>query len=110
MTLPEELPDAPETPQRLDDEPPRWLQLLLQYREQLLQIDEWLQVEPTEEEMADGSALQKAFTLMSAKDELSAKIEQLEAIASQEGYDPQNLFAGPDMRDARSNSFVSGAI
>ena len=69
--------------------------------------------EPTEEEMADGSALQKAFTLMSAKDELASKIDQLEALAVQEGYDPYNLSAddlAPMRRSDRANSTVSASI
>ena len=81
-------PRTSAAPPAAPEEPPRWLGMLMTFREQRAQIEGWLQCEPTEEEIADGSALQKAFTLMSARDELDAKIEQLEAMAAQEGGSP----------------------
>ena len=42
-------------------------------------------MEPTEEEVADGSAIEKAMTLIAARDELSSKIQQLEAVRAAHG-------------------------
>ena len=66
-------------------EPPAWVALLEQYTQQLAQIEEWLQVEPTEEEIEDGSAIEKAMTLIAARDELTGKIQQLEAVRDAHG-------------------------
>ena len=102
---------APEEPPLVDAEPPRWLKMLLSYREQLAQVEEWLQTEPTEEEVADGSALQKAFTLMSARDELNAKIEQLEAVAAQDQISPGGFAPGGSRDRTRSRTgSVAGRI
>lgn len=67
------------------EEPPAWVALLAQYCEQLEQIEIWLQAAPTEEELADGSAMEKAMTLIAARDELNGKIQQLEAIKQVHG-------------------------
>ena len=45
-----------------------------------------MQTEPTDAEVGDGSALEKAFALIQAKEELLVKIEQLEGIAAQEQF------------------------
>lgn len=63
-------------------EEPKWAQLLTTYTEQLEQIEQWLTMEPTEEEVADGSAMEKAMTLLTAREDLTAKIQQLEAVAA----------------------------
>ena len=63
-------------------EPPKWEALLKEYKEQRDQIEEWLQMEPTEEEVEDGSAMEKAITLLTARDDLTAKIQQLEAVGA----------------------------
>ncbi len=39
-------------------------------------------MEPTEEEVEDGSAMEKAITLLTARDDLTAKIQQLEAVGA----------------------------
>ena len=70
--------------------------------EQREQIEEWLQIEPTEEELADGSAMEKAVTLVAARDELTAKIEQLEAVAS--------AHASLGTRPRKRSSLVAAAI
>lgn len=103
-------PCRTESPQEPAEPPPRWYTLLVTYREQKAEIEGWLETEPTEEEMADGSALQKAFTLMTARDELQAKIEQLEAIAAQERMDEGS--GGPPRLAGRvrRGSSVTGVI
>ena len=37
---------------------------------------------PAQEELENGSAMEKAITLITARDELTAKIQQLEAVAA----------------------------
>jgi len=105
-------PCRTETSQEPAEPPPRWYTLLVTYREQKAEIEGWLETEPTEEEMADGSALQKAFTLMTARDELQAKIEQLEAIAAQEGGLIDDGSGGPPRLAGRvrRGSSVTGVI
>jgi len=96
------------------NEPPQWATMLQQYREQLAQVEEWLATEPTEDELADGSAMQKAMTLIAARDELNGKIAQLEAVAAAHvvasGPDPNahNLTKSNTLN--RKGSLVGGTI
>ena len=104
--------DEPSDPQ----EAPRWWEMLRMYTEQRSQIEGWLACEPTEEEIEDGSAMEKAMTLITARNDLTAKIEQLEAVAAaaqaSEGLGPTTgrggSFASPGRLD-RQTSF-SGHI
>ena len=57
-----------------------------------------------EEELADGSAMEKAVTLITARDELDAKIEQLEAVAA------AHASLGTGAGRVRSTSLVAGDI
>ena len=103
-------PAAPSEP----SEPPQWAVLLTTYTEQLEQIEGWLTLEPTEEELADGSALEKAVTLMAARDDLSAKIEQLQAVAqvhaAAEKTGSSNGEGGSPRMLMKINSMTSGRI
>ena len=87
---------------------PKWAQLLASYKEQREQIEQWLTTEPTEEEMADGSAMEKAITLVTARDELTAKIQQLEAVAAAHAV-AEPMMRGTSFSRPRQGS-VSGAL